>query len=144
MAAKDYRSVLEEYGYASNMGNTPSVVAVINSSPDTVDLLRTWLEHAGFVVVSAFTWDVRDGQVDIERFVRQHDPEVIVYDWRLCEHVRQMPVMQGRAFVLTSTNAGQLQRLIDPGQPVMEIIGKPYDLDLLLAAVKSARPRSGT
>src|ERR1041384_5606879 len=83
------------------------VVAVINTSPDVVELLRAALEQAGLVTVSAFTYDIRDGRVDLEAFIRQHDPRVVVYDiappydvnWRLFEHVSTRPVMRRRAFV---------------------------------------------
>ena len=90
-------------------------VAVINTSPDVVDMLRLTLEHAGIVVVTALTWEIRDGEVDLERFVAQHQPRVVIYDvappyeinWRLFLHVRAMSVMEGVQFVLTSTNARQ-------------------------------------
>lgn len=127
------------------------VVAVINSSPDVVDMLRIWFEQAGFVVVGAQTWEVRDGEVDIEAFARQHQPRVVIYDlappyepnWRLLQHMRRMPAMKGREFVLTSTNVQQVQRLINPEEPVLEIIGKPYDLDQLLQAVRAKLDHNG-
>lgn len=133
------------------MTETLPVVAVINSSPDVVDMLRIWFEQAGFVVVGAQTWEVRDGEVDIEAFARQHQPRVVIYDlappyepnWRLLQHMRRMPAMQGREFVLTSTNVQQVQRLINPEEPVLEIIGKPYDLDQLLQAVRAKLDHNG-
>ena len=39
---------------------SPPVVAVINTSPDIVDMLRVTLEHAGYVVVTALTYDIRE------------------------------------------------------------------------------------
>ena len=39
-------------------------VAIINTSPDTVDLLRQVLQRAGFLVVSCYTFDIRDGRLD--------------------------------------------------------------------------------
>jgi len=101
---------------ASTTVTPPDVVAVINTSPDVVDMLRLTLEHAGIVVVSAMTWEVRDGEVDLERFMLQHRPKVVLYDvappyesnWLLFEHIRAMPVMAGVHFVLTTTNARQV------------------------------------
>ena len=124
----------------------PSVVAIINSTTDIVDMLRIWFEQAGLIVVSALTSEIREGTVDIERFLQQHDPRVIVYDlappyepnWQWFQHVASMPVMQGRQFVLTSTNARHVERLAAPQQHVYEIGGKDQDLGRLVPAVTEA------
>ena len=122
------------------------VAAVINSSPDVVDILRLALEHAGFVVVSALTFEIRDAKVNLEEFITQHEPGVIVYDiappyeanWRLFEHVASTPIMRGRQFVLTSTNAHQVSGLAGREQHIYEVVGKPFDLDEIVRAVKEA------
>jgi DNA-binding NtrC family response regulator len=128
------------------MGEPAAVVAVINSTEDVVDMLRIAFETAGFVVVSALTYEVREGRVDMERFIVQHQPSVVVYDiappyeanWQLFQHVAAMPVLKGRQFVITSTNARQVERIAGPQQHVYEVVGKPYDLGLLVQAVKEA------
>ena len=128
------------------MQDVQPVVAVINSTTDIVDMLRVTFEQAGLTVVSALTTEVRDGHVDLERFVKQHEPRVVVYDisppydpnWRLFQHVSSMPVMQGRQFVLTSVNARHVEQLARPQEHVYEIVGKPVDLDQLVQAVKEA------
>jgi DNA-binding NtrC family response regulator len=129
------------------MAEAHDVVAVINTSPDVVEMLRMTLEHAGIVTVSALTWDVRDGRVDLERFVAQHRPRVIVYDvappyeshWRLFLHIRDMPVMAGVQFVLTTTNARQVEQFAKGNQQrVYEIVGKPFDLGEICTAVREA------
>jgi CheY-like chemotaxis protein len=122
------------------------VVAVINSTPDVVDMLRLTLEQAGFVVVTSLTFEIRDGRVEIERFIEQHQPRVIVYDvappyqanWQLFQHLASMPVMEGRQFVVTSTNAKHVEGLAGPQQHIYEIVGKPMDLGQLVQAVKEA------
>jgi CheY-like chemotaxis protein len=125
----------------------PDVVAVINTSPDVVDMLRLTLEHAGIVVVSAMTWEVRDGEVDLERLVAQHQPKVVLYDvappyennWHLFEHVRAMPVMAGVQFVITTTNAKQIEQFArQNNERVYEIVGKPFDLGEIVTAVREA------
>jgi len=126
--------------------DAPPVALVINTSPDIVDMLRIALERAGIVVVSTFTHQVRDGEVDFERFVAQHQPGVILYDiappydrnFQLFEHIRRMPVMAGRHFVITSTNARQVERLVAASTPVYEVVGKPYDLDQIVMATREA------
>jgi DNA-binding response OmpR family regulator len=126
--------------------HSPDVVAVLNTSEDTTDLLRIVMEQAGFTVVTAFTHALRDGKVDFEGFMRQHRPKVIVYDialpyeqnWRLFQHFRSSPACDGVRFVLTTTNAAQVQKVAGLDQHVHEIVGKPYDLDVLVQAVKDA------
>ena len=128
------------------MPHSPNVVAVINSTTDIVDMLRIAVEQAGFVVVSALTPEIREGQVDLEQFVRQHEPKVIVYDiappyepnWNLFQHVAGMPVMKGRQFVITSTNAHHVERLASPQEHVYEVVGKSEDLGRIVQAVREA------
>jgi CheY-like chemotaxis protein len=126
---------------------------VFNTSEDTTDLLRVVLEQAGYVVITAFTNLLRDGKIDLEALMRQHRPQVIVYDiavpyeqnWRLFEHIRGSPACKGVRFVLTTTNVAQVQKVAGPAQRLHEIVGKPYDLDEIVRAVKDAvheRPTS--
>ena len=129
------------------MSGKPVVVAVMNTSPDTIQLLRTPLEKAGFTVVSALTYELRDdGVVDLESFVRQHDPKVVVYDvappyeanWRLFEHLSSTSVLRSAFFVVTTTNVAQLRKVAGSDQDLHEIVGKPLDLEEVVSAVVEA------
>jgi DNA-binding response OmpR family regulator len=123
-----------------------TVVAIFNTSEDTIDMLRTLFEHHGFVVVSAFTYELRDGETDLETVMRQHRPAVVVYDialpyeanWRLFQHIRATPACAGIPFVVTSTNEAQVRKIAGSEETILEIVGKPYDLGRLLDAVVAA------
>jgi DNA-binding response OmpR family regulator len=124
----------------------PDVVAVINTSPDTVEMLRTTLERAGFVVITGFTFEIRDGRLDVDALVTKHQPVVVIYDvappydqnWRLFQHVRGLESMKSRKFVITSTNPRHLEQLAGRDDRIYEIVGRPLDLDAVVTAVKEA------
>jgi DNA-binding NtrC family response regulator len=125
---------------------TRDVVAIFNSTEEVVDLVKDVLEHAGFVVVFGHVAQIRRGAIDLEAFVRQHKPKVIVYDlvppyevtWAFLEHLRDSQALKGVQFVLTSVNPARLQEVVKPNEQVYEIVGKPFDLDQIVRAVKEA------
>ena len=128
------------------MVEKPPVVGIINTSPDTVEMLRIVLEQAGFVVVTAYTHELRALQVDIESIVRQYQPKLIIYDiappyeknWREFITTSCMPALKGINFIVTTTNAKHVKDVAGQDRQVFEIGGKPYDLDILVEAVKEA------
>jgi CheY-like chemotaxis protein len=121
------------------------VVAVINTSPDTVDLLKDLLECAGFLVVNTYTHHIRDGTIDLSAFLRTHEPRVILYDiappyernWQLLQHLRQT-VLSGYRFVLTTTNPSRVEPLVGRDEQVYEVVDKQGDLDAILRATREA------
>jgi len=133
------------------MPEGPTTVAVFNSNDDVVEMLRIALEMEGFIVVSAHVDEIRRGRVAIVDLIQQHSPDVIIYDvvppyehsWRFLEHLRADPSMEGREWVITSTNpqrAGEPDNASDTDR-VLEIIGKPYDIREIVRAVKAAAAR---
>src|SRR5690349_6967372 len=128
------------------MSAKPPVVLIINTSPDTVELLRIVLENAGFIVITTYTHDIREGKVNFEALVQQFQPQLVIYDiappydknWRQFLTTCAMPVFQGINFVLTTTNVRHVKEVAGADQIVYEIVGKPYDLDVLVQAVKDA------
>jgi len=122
------------------------VAAVINTSPDTIELVKDVLEKAGFLVVSTYTWMIASGQIDLEAFARTHRPAVIVYDiaspydrnWEFLQHLRGT-ILKEYPFVLTTPNVAQVERLVDKAdERVYEVVGQPHDLDQIVRAVKEA------
>jgi DNA-binding NtrC family response regulator len=130
----------------------PTVVGILNSNDDVVEMLRNLLEQAGFVTVHGHIDDIRRGRLDLLNFIRQHDPTVIVYDlvppyersWNYLQSLKQTDYMEGRQFVLTSVNASRAREVVGASEMVYEIIGKPLDLDAIALAVKEASKRRAT
>lgn len=128
------------------MSTKPPVVAILNSNDDLVEMLRSLLEQAGFVTVTGHIDEVRRGELDLVNFVKQHDPNVIVYDlvppydrsWNYLHVLRNSEPLKGRAFVLTSVNAARAGEVVGRSNMVYEVLGKPFDLDQVVAAVKEA------
>ena len=126
------------------MKGRPPVVAIFNTSPDTIEMLRIVLNNEGFVVVGAYTYELRDGRIDIESLIRQHQPEVVVYDvappyeknWLEFEHMCAMPALKGVRFVVTTTNVKHVRTIAGEGPELFEIVGKPYDLGKIVKQVK--------
>jgi DNA-binding NtrC family response regulator len=125
----------------------PPVVAIINSTPDVIEMLRIAFEGAGIAAVGTYTHAIRDGEVDVEAFMRQHDPTVVIYDvappypnnWLLFQHIAHLPVMQGKHFIVTTTNKTHVEKLASGAKkPLFEIVGTPYDLGLLIEEVRQA------
>ena len=128
------------------MAHKPPVAAILNSNDDVVELLRQLLEQAGFVKVTGHIDDVRRGHLDLVNFVKQHDPNVIVYDlvppydrsWNYLDLLRHSEPLRDRRFVLTSVNAARAKEAVGESAMVYEIVGKPLDLDQVVAAVREA------
>jgi CheY-like chemotaxis protein len=122
------------------------VIAVVNSNEDTVEMLRSCLQQHGFSsIVTGHIHDFKTGLSDFPAFVSQHDPKVIVYDvsipydknWTFLRLLLDTEAMRGRKVVVTTTNKDRLDELVGPTDAI-EIVGKPYDLERIVGAVKSA------
>lgn len=121
------------------------IVAVFNSSDDTVEMLRTVLERQGLHTVAGKIPDLKRGELDFISFVQHHRPAVIIYDmsppydtnWAFLRLVRSSEAAKQSQFVLTTTNKPALDKLVGQTE-ALEIIGKPYDLQLVVDAVQRA------
>lgn len=133
------------------MTDKDPVIAVINSSDDTVEMLRTCLHQNGFTsVVTAHVTDIRRGTTDFLEFIEEHEPEVLLYDiaipyeenWRFLQLLMSSESMKGRRVVVTTTNKRVLDQLIGQKTDAHEIVGKPYDLQAIVDAVQRAAGRA--
>jgi DNA-binding response OmpR family regulator len=126
--------------------DVPATVAILNTNDDVVELLRVLLEQEGFIVISAHLDAIKRGEVDLEQFIRIHRPQCILYDvappydrqWAFMNHMRALTVMSEIPFVLTSTNSLKVKEIVGTDARIYDIVGKPYDLDRILNAVKGA------
>ena len=120
------------------------VVAVVNTNPDLVELLKAQIERAGFVVLINHVADIRSG-LDVGSILAQHDPDVVVYDvvfphennWRFLQHLRET-MFQGRRFVLTTPNEAGIRRLVGKDERVYEVVDAGGDTDAIVQAVREA------
>lgn len=123
---------------------TQPVVAVVNTNPDLVELLKAEIERAGFVVLVIHLNDIRQG-LDVEAVLAQHDPQVIVYDvvfpyernWRFLQHLRET-TFKGRRFVLTTPNGDGVRRLVGKDERVYEVLDDSADTNAIVQAVREA------
>jgi CheY-like chemotaxis protein len=132
------------------MPKTVPSVLVLNSSQDTIDVLKIALEHEGFAVASAHVSDVKSGETDLIALHEQHSPDVIIYDialpyeenWTFLRLLRAAEPLKSIRWVLTTTHRKRLMELVGEVGDVHEVVGKPYDLKQIVDAVKGALERS--
>jgi len=132
------------------MSTRAPVVAVINSSTDVVQLLRTALEEEGYTTATAHVTEIKQGQQDVVDFFERYDPRVVIYDvslpyaenWTFFKLIRDTQAAQGREFIVTTPNKRALEEAIG-GAEAVELVGKPYDLQTILDRVATALRRPG-
>ena len=120
------------------------VVALFNTNPDLLDIVRLGLERAGFICVIGHIHDIRTGALDLVPFIEQHRPKVIVYDlvmpydrnWAFMKHLQGHDVMKDRHFVVTTPNLRAAQAVVGR-QEVHEIVGD-NDVNEIITAVRDA------
>ncbi len=125
---------------------TPPLLAIINTNRDLAELLRLAAARAGYRTVVGSVPEFRAGRQDLAAFLREHEPDAVVWDiaipyeenWRYVQGVRAGNVMRDCPLVLTTTNKRALEALVGPTNTI-ELIGKPYDLAEIFAAVERAR-----
>lgn len=128
------------------MSAAPAVVAIVNTNPELVCILRMSLEKAGFVTIVIHIEDLRTGEANIRPLLEEHNPQVVVFDlappynahWRFLDHLRASTNFKGRRFVLTSVNVRAAQRVVGMEETVQEIIGQDADVLEVVRAVKEA------
>jgi DNA-binding response OmpR family regulator len=122
-------------------------VALINASDDTVEMVQRMLSASGIDCLTGCHFaDLKKGNVDFGQFLSKHDPQVVIFDisppyaenWRFFKTLRDAKSMEGRGLVLTTTNKDRLDEIVGEDSTAIEIVGKPYDLQQITAAITAA------
>ena len=132
---------------APSKRKTPRV-AVLNDSALTLSTIAKWFEIHGYGVATARLSEMRVAHLDVEHFVQTHRPDVIVYDvampyesnWDFLDVIRMLPALAGLPIVVTTSNKDALEELVGPTD-TLQIVGKPDDLNALIARVEAATSR---
>jgi DNA-binding response OmpR family regulator len=123
------------------------VVALFNASDDTVDMVQRMLGASGYsCLVGCHFADLKKGIIDFARYLRRHEPDVVIIDisppyeenWEFFKTLRDGQAMAGRGLVLTTTNKDRLDETVGEDSRAFEIVGKPYDLDQIKAAIHAS------
>jgi len=123
------------------------IVALLNASDDTVDMVQKLLTDAGNA--QTLIWchfsDMKKGIVDFGKFIGKHNPEVVIFDisppydenWQFFKTIRDAEVMKDRGQILTTTNKARLDEVVGEDSYAVEVVGKTEDLRQIDAAIKA-------
>jgi DNA-binding response OmpR family regulator len=123
------------------------VVALFNASDDTVEMVQRMLDGGGFhCLVGCRLSDLKSGRVDFARYLKHYRPAVVIFDisppyqanWLFFLTLRDRKELNGVGVVLTTTNKARLDEVAGKDSEAFEIVGKPYDLDQISAAIRAA------
>ncbi len=122
-------------------------VALINASDDTVEMVQRMLSASGIDCLTGCHFaDLKKGNVDFGQFLAKYDPQVVIFDisppyaenWQFFKTLRDAKTMERRGLVLTTTNKDRLDEIVGEDSTAIEIVGKPYDLQQITAAITVA------
>jgi CheY-like chemotaxis protein len=128
--------------------NPPSgfEILIFNSNQDIVDMIRLALGEEGYRVGSYHVSEFRRGEVDVIDTLERDRPRVIIYDvappyqanWAFFRLVSSTAAGREVRWMVTTTNVRALTEEAGDAAPddLIEIWGKPYDLELIVERVK--------
>ena len=124
-----------------------NTVAIIDANQDTVEMLACLLSGSGLEGIYGPAYAAHASTVDFVGYMDRYDPEALIWDiappyernWGFFKLLRRIGPLQHRAVVLTTTDKVKLDTLVaqEPSAH-LEVLGKPYQPELILQAVKRA------
>jgi len=126
------------------------VVALVNANDDTVDMVRRMLDASDITcLVGCHFADLKKGRINFGSYLEAHNPGVVIFDisppyrqnWDFFKTLRDGGAMRARGLVLTTTNKKRLDEVTGSDSEAIEIIGKPYDLAQIKAAIQASLKR---
>jgi hypothetical protein len=121
------------------------IVALFNASDDTIDMVQDILKKGAGA--QTLVWchfaDLKKGIVDVAKWLRKHNPEVVVFDisppydenWKYYKTMRDSDEMRGRGSVLTTTNKDRLDEVLGSDSLALEVVGRTKDLKQIRAEI---------
>ena len=132
---------------SSSTKTSEGVVALFNASDDTIDMVQKLLTASGGkqTLIWCHFADLKKGIVDFAKYMERHNPEVVIFDlsppydenWHFFKTMRDAKVMTKRGIVLTTTNKNRLDEVLGEDSFALEVVGRPYDLQQIDAAIKA-------
>ena len=118
-------------------------VAVFNASDDTVEMLTVLLSNRGYRAVAGHADDVKSGILNFIAFLKTHEPTAMIWDiappydrnWNFFQLLPALRPLERCALILTTTHKQHLDTLAGQETGALEIVGKPYDLEVIVNAV---------
>jgi len=138
----------------ASVRTTQGVVALFNASDDTVDMVAKLLTESGsdHTLISCHFADLKRGIVDFGAYLREHNPEVVIFDlsppydenWTFFKTMRDHKLMDGRGIVLTTTNKNRLDEVVGEDSVALEVVGRTKDLQEIASAIKAETRKART
>ncbi len=120
------------------------LVGIINSDKDMHDMLRFFVEGAGFRTASESIENLKAKPTGYPDFIKQYDPDILVFEASVpytdnCQYIKRwisLTESQGRGVIIVSTNPEEVVRSsIKSSPPTLEILALPCDMDMYIEAI---------
>ena len=122
---------------------SPPVIAILNGTAEILETLEEYLRTEGFTTITAIVTEFKKGKEDFVQFIEDHNPTIILYDipppydqnLTFLRLLTDTHSMDERCVIITTTNKVQLEKITGE-KSALEIVGKPYDMDILIKTLR--------